>query len=295
MRAGATPFAMTLIAALLGSSAKWSQAADPRLREIWYDPSAVVTVLVKRGVVTHIVLDPHESITEVGTGLGADCSKPDASWCIAAQPGGRNLFVKPKSAARAPNNLAVVTDRRTYALRFVVLPDGDTRTPVYRLSIRVPVPPPSATAQLRSPLPAEALPSPAEVVAERLKAAPNVVNSTYSMAEGEASDDIVPSLVFDDGRFTYFRFPSNREVPAIFHVLPDGRETLVNTRMEGDLLVADRVSRKLILRAGAAVVGIWNEAFDMDGVAPNGGTTVGGVARALRDSPQSPRARGDRP
>src|SRR5262245_46213406 len=84
------------------------------------DPRAIVTVPVKRGVVTHVVLDAHESISEVGVGLGADCSKPDASWCIAAQPGGRNIFVKPKSTARAPNNLAVVTEQRTYALRFVV-------------------------------------------------------------------------------------------------------------------------------------------------------------------------------
>ena len=54
------------------------------------------------------------------------------------------------------------------------------------------------------------------------------MNSSYSIAEGSGSEDIVPTLVFDDGRFTYFRFPGNREVPAVFHVLGDGSETLVN-------------------------------------------------------------------
>ena len=44
----------------------------------------------------------------MGAGLGGDCSKADAAWCIAAQPGNRYLFVKPKSAATAPNNLAVL-------------------------------------------------------------------------------------------------------------------------------------------------------------------------------------------
>ncbi|MCK7497170.1 MAG: TrbG/VirB9 family P-type conjugative transfer protein [Comamonadaceae bacterium] len=63
-------------------------------------------------------------------------------------------------------------------------------------------------------------------------------------------------------------FPGNREVPAVFHVLGDGSETLVNARMEDDLLVVDRVSRRLMLRAGSAVVGVWNEAFDLDGVPP---------------------------
>jgi type IV secretion system protein VirB9 len=264
-----------------------AQSPDPRLKEIWYDSRAVVTVPVKRGVVTHIVLDPNEAITEVGTGLGADCSKPDASWCIAAQPGGRNIFVKPKRVAREPNNVAVVTDKRTYAMRFVVLPDGDARPPVFRLSIKAEAPKPAAEPPVPSII-APPAPSEADVVSERLKAAPAVVNSNYSIAEGDASEDIVPTLVFDDGRFTYFRFPNNREVPAVFQVLADGSEALVNTRMEGDLLVVDRVTRRLMLRAGRAVVGIWNEAFDIDGVPPSGETTVSGVERAERAQSAAP-------
>jgi type IV secretion system protein VirB9 len=73
-------------------------------------------------------------------------------------------------------------------------------------------------------------------------------------------------------------------VPSVFHVLGDGGETLVNARMEDDLLVVDRVSRRLMLRAGSAVVGVWNEAFDLDGVPPGDGTTVPGVQRVLKPS-----------
>ena len=264
--------------------------ADPRLREVYYDPQSIVTVLVKRGVVTDIVLDAGEAITDIASGLGADCAKPDSSWCVAAQPGGRHLFVKPKSSAGAPNNIAVVTDKRTHSFRFVVLGDRDARQPVYRLSVKVAAPPPSS---LPPSLPIAALLvdppalSPAELAKERLTAAPEPVNSSYSIAEGKNSQDIVPTLVFDDGRFTYLKFPNNREVPAVFHVLPDGSETVVNARMEGDLLVADRVSRRLMLRAGSAVVGVWNDAFDLDGVAPRNGTTVSGVDRALKNTPAS--------
>jgi len=121
-----------------------------------------------------------------------------------------------------------------------------------------------------------------DLIANRLQTGPQVVNSSYSIAEGKASDDIVPTLVFDDGRFTYFRFPGNREVPAVFHVLGDGAETIVNTRMEGDLLVVDRVSRQLMLRAGSAVVEVWNDAFDLDGMPPTAGTTVSGVQRITK-------------
>lgn len=282
-----------LLAGVLSASAVSAAdtaGADPRLREVQYDPRAVVTVPVKRGVVTLVVLDADESITEVAAGLGGDCSKPDAAWCVAAQPGGRNLFVKAKSTAGAPNNLAVVTDRRTHSFRFVVLADYDPKPPVYRLVVKGPAvaAQPAGRLALRDTVSLVALPavptppSPQEVIAERLQAKPQVMNSRYSIAEGKGSEDIVPTLVFDDGRFTYMRFPGNREVPAVFHVLGDDSETLVNARMEEDLLVVDRVSRRLMLRSGSAVVGVWNEAFDLDGVPPDGGTTVPGVQRVLK-------------
>lgn len=287
-----------LVVGALVPAAAWpaGEAApgDPRLREVTYDARAVVTVPVKRGVVTLVVLDPEESIAEVAAGLGGDCAKAEAAWCVAAQPGGRHLFVKPKSTAGAANTLAVVTDRRTHSFRFVVLADSDPRAPLYRLVVKAPKPTAVARAGLRDGLALQALPilpsvppappppSPQQVISERLQAKAQVLNTSYSIAEGKGSEDIVPAMVFDDGRFTYFRFPGNREVPAVFHVLGDGSETLVNARMEDDLLVVDRVSRRLMLRAGSAVVGVWNEAFDLDGVPPGGSTTVPGVQRALK-------------
>ncbi len=283
-----TSFTATLGLVASGVTAA-AEPADPRLREVVYDPRAVVTVPVKRGVVTLVVLDADESITEVAAGLGGDCAKAESAWCVAAQPGGRNFFVKAKSSAIAPNNLAVVTDRRTHAFRFVVLADGDPKPPVYRLVVKAPArAAPATRLALRDLAPLVALPvvpsppPPQQVVAERLKAKPQVMNTQYSVAEGTGSQDIVPTLVFDDGRFTYLRFPGNREIPAVFHVLGDGGETLVNARMEDDLLVVDRVSRRLMLRAGSAVVGLWNEAFDLDGRPPGDGTTVPGVQRVLK-------------
>lgn len=281
-----------LVCSLLATGiAAPATAADARLRTVVYDANAVVTVPVRRGVVTHVLLGEDEVIRQLAAGQGGDCSKPEALWCITAQAGDRSIFVKPKAGAAVPNNVAVVSDRRMHAFRFVVLADQDRREPVYRLQV---TPPPlispshagSATLQA-APLPLPDLPSEAERLQERLSAAPEVVNAAYSIAEGRGSSDIVPTLVFDDGRFTYFRFPGNREVPAVFHVLGDGSETLVNSRMEGELLVVDRVSRLLKLRAGSAVVGVWNDAFDLDGRPPVDGTTVPGVSRALK-SPGEP-------
>jgi type IV secretion system protein VirB9 len=292
----ATFVCLTSLIVVTGIDPAWSAdpGPDPRLKEVWYDPQAVVTVPVKHGVVTHVVFDAGEAITDVGSGFGADCSKAEASWCIAVQAGGRHLFVKPKTTAHEPNNLAVVTDQRVHAFRFVVLADGDARLPVYRLTVRIPPAPalaalaaaashaaliaPSTMASLAATAPAI---NP-QLINGRLIAAPQVVNQAYSIAEGKNGQDIVPTLVFDDGRFTYLRFPNNREVPAVFQVLSDGSEAMLNARMEGDLLVVDRVTRRLMLRAGSAAVGVWNEAFDIDGIPPAGATTVAGVKRLLK-------------
>ena len=265
-------------------------AGDPRLREVNYDPRAVVTVPVKRGIVTLVVLDADEAITEVAAGLGGDCSKAEAAWCVAAQSGGHHLFVKAKSSAGAPNTLAVVTDRRTHSFRFVVLAEGDAHSPIYRLTVKAPAVRPAQPTARALPIAApsmtvpEVLPPLAarQIVAERMKTKPQVVNTNYTLAEGLGSQDIVPSLVFDDGRFTYLRFTGNRELPAVFHVQGDGSESLVNVRMEDELLVADRVSRRLMLRAGSAVVGLWNESFDVEGLALSSGTTVPAVERVLK-------------
>lgn len=274
------------------------QRPDPRLREVLYDPRAVVTVPVQRGVVVLVELDTDEAITDVAAGLGSDCSKADAVWCVAAQPGGRHVFVKAKRGASAPNNLAVVTDRRSHSLRFEVLPDDDRQAPVYRLSVKAPVrsptPEPSPTQSLARELAelaqlpaAPAGPTPEQLVKELLQARPAVVNTRYAVAEGKGSSDIVPSLVFDDGRFTYLRIAGQRPLPAVFEVQGDGSEHMVNTRMEEDLLVVDRVSRRLMLRAGNAAVGIWNEAFEIERVAPVGATTVPGLERTLKKTRSS--------
>ena len=50
------------------------KTADPRLRDVVYDPAAVVTVPIKRGMVTLVVLAQDEVITEVAAGQGGDAA-----------------------------------------------------------------------------------------------------------------------------------------------------------------------------------------------------------------------------
>ena len=279
--------AVVAIALALQATGSVSQeATDPRVRDVLYDSGSIITVSVGRGVATEIDLDPTESIVFAATGYGSDCDgkEAQASWCVAALPGEHVIFVKPRSKASGENNLQVVTrSGHSYSFVFALTGASDTREPLHRLAVHLARPEPPAPPAQPAALPARVAPrTAAQVVAERLNARPRVVNTGYSVAAGKGSDDIVPSLVFDDGRFTYFRFPGNREIPAVFQRGSDGVESLVNAEMEGDLLRVDRVGRQFYLRLGNQAVRIWNDAFDINGRAPESGSTVEGVQRVMR-------------
>ena len=272
----------------LGGAALAAQAVeppvnpDPRIREVLYDGDSVITVSVRRGVATEIDLDPGELIAFAATGYGSDCESkgtPPPSWCIAAIAGEHVVFVKPRSNAGSDNNLQLVTTSgRSYSFVFALLERTDARQAVHRLAVHLPKPPRLAVAATllaqTNALTAE------QVVADRFAAVPKVVNAAYSLAVGKGATDIVPTSIFDDGRFTYFCFPGNRPIPAVFERGSDGVESIVNAEMEGDLLRVDRIARQFYLRMGRQAVRVWNDAFDANGRPPVGGTTVQGVERA---------------
>ena len=274
---------LVLMGAMLAASANAQPvaaaqraAADPRLRTVMFAADSVVDVPVRRGQITQIVLGDDEQIVGVPvSGKGANCADETHTWCVAKQ--GRDLFVKPKSGATS-TNLIVVTDRRRHA--FLLHPVDGAGLALMRLTVAAPmVPRPVLVAS------APPLPTAKELIEGRWQAKPAVRNSAYSVATGKDSDDIVPVMVFDDGTQTYFSFPNNRPIPTVFQIAPDGSEEMVNARMDADdLLVADRVGRRFVLRLGQSVAAIINDAFDLDGVPPKDGTTVLGVARVVKSS-----------
>ncbi|NGZ07829.1 MAG: conjugal transfer protein [Nitrospira sp. LK70] len=294
-----------LTVALLYSGAS-SQAAevpapsggDQRVRYVTYQKDEVTKVTVRRGVVTRIVLGDDERIVIAGSGFLADCAKQEAEWCVRADVGTNQVWVKPKDQA-THNNLEIRTDRRDYSLEFTVVGDGRVGRkqhagqgqrgkdePMYRVIFRHPLVPPNPaamTAIQASAHRAKHAREKTDLLHERLDSfTPEPRNWSYSMEVLPGGEDISPTLVFDDGRFTYFLFPPNREIPAIFFYSPLGEETRINFHMEKDLAVVQRMGRRFVLRLGEAVVGIWNDAYDKTGVPAIEGTTVSGITRSLR-------------
>ena len=291
----AVPFVL-LLASWSGHGAEMPTpgASDPRVRFVTYRADEVTVVTVARGAVTRLVLGDDERIAAAATGYAADCQKPELEWCVRADVGSNQIWVKPKDNATG-NNLEVKTDKRDYSFEFRVLKEPavgrDVRhalraNPMYRVIFRYPlqVPPlPANLAMAAGPASVAPPPDDKNVVAERFASAkPQPRNWSYSMQVLPGGEEISPTLVFDDGRFTYFKFPANREVPSIFYIAPDGEEQRLNFHMEGDVAVIQRMGRRFVLRLGQSVVGVWNDAFDLDGVAPVAGVTVDGVSRELR-------------
>ena len=69
-----------------------------------------------------------------------------------------------------------------------------------------------------------------------------------------ARTEFTPTRIWDDGTFTYFAFPRNAPVPAIFRYA-GGRERTVNTQTPEDGVIrVSGVNRQWVLRLGEEVV-----------------------------------------
>ena len=137
------------------------------------------------------------------------------------------------------------------------------------------------------PLPQQIDPDHGMTAIQRLKAEGiQVRNTHYSKQVLGRGEDAEPTMVFDDGRFTYFEFPGAREIPATFAHGSDGEPTRVNWHMNGNFVVVQRTARKFTLRLGDAVVGIFNDAFDPTGVETPTSTVSPSVVREIKGAVQ---------
>lgn len=240
-------------------------------------------IVAKRGFVTQIEFGRGEAIESLGnTGQAAALTGDADGWIVVGRKGDRHVYLKPKTEA-FPSNLLVVTNRYNYAFDLRVLPEDARSEGMWRLSFRYPN---------------EGL-SPAEVranqVAFALASPTDKRNLKYRIENLGGNGDILPKKVWDDGRFTYIEMGNNREIPAAFKVDGDGAESVVNLHSEGQLLIIHEVARRFLLRLDKQEVGIWNDAFDPEGMSNPTGTTSDRVVRELVESDAPVGQKGVRP
>lgn len=253
-------------------------SADARIRSVVYNEDEVVGLYAKQGMAAHVVFAEGEEVLDIASGFGD-------GWEFKNRR--NHLYLKPRSAratgetqgmippqpGKWNTNLLVTTNRRVYTFQLVLVGASDDRA-AYRVTFRYP----------RDDAAAAKAAQEAELTRSRLEARKVVRNTSYTMQIGRRSSAIAPTSAYDDGTFTYLTFPNNREIPAVFLVADDkdATETLVNTHFNNDVLVIHRVAPQFVLRLGSQAVSVYNEAYDADGVAPVGGTTVDGIERVIR-------------
>ena len=240
---------------------------DARIKTVVYNASDVVKIVGHYGYSTDIEFASDEQVQSIALG-------DSLAWEVA--PSGSHLFVKPRED-NAVTNATVVTNRRVYqfsldARHAAGLTGAHSAGMFFEVRFRYPQDE-AALAQMQRSEAARTQ------LTTELDATPKPVNWNY-YACGERA--LWPSEVYDDGRFTYLRFPNAQEIPAIFIINADRTESLINGQMHGEQYVVQTTTRTLILRRGQSVACIENRSYNPRGVATPTETTSPEVRRTIR-------------
>lgn len=251
-------------------------AGDARIRVEQYDPNTVVKIYTTVGNPTLIQFEQDEQI--VGTPQGMIGMGDAKAWSVG--PKGSNIMLKPR-AVRPDTKLLVVTTKRTYAFEISSVPKTLKVEPT--LIVRFDYPDTKAKAAQAEARKHGAVDARlAQIAGKDGMSAPR--NRAY-MKRGD--NQLAPSQVEDDGRFTYMRFDSTKELPVVYKILPDGAEALTNFHMESDTgtMVIHETAALFILRYGKTVLAIRNDGFNPDGKLNLSGTTLPRTVRLQKDAP----------
>ncbi|MDD4937157.1 MAG: TrbG/VirB9 family P-type conjugative transfer protein [Acidiphilium sp.] len=272
--------------------AEQNPAASPedfRIKHVNYDPNNVVRLDAVIGIATHIIVAPGETYVTHAFG------DPNG-WDFAHV--GNNYFIKAK-AANSDTNLVIVTDKHSYNFILHYVGNYDTKGPngqVIVHDIKTPWTMRQATLQVQFDYPREiarerAAAAEKASLASRFDVHGGYHNLDYAMSATPKDEGIEPVNVWDDGRFTYFKFAPNAELPNVYVIGSDGKETLVNRYMLPDdggqhVIVAERIARRFVLRLGDEVVGIINQHYNPIGTPNSTGTSSPVVHRVIKGGEQ---------
>ncbi len=253
-------------------------ATDARVRTVAYRPNDVVAIEGRYGFLTMIELSQEERIENVAIG-------DSLAWQVVPSRSAHMLFLKPVEQ-NAATNLAVVTNRRTYAFALSARPaargrnGAPTRDGLYRVIFRYPEEEARLAELAAARARAEAIARDREATAiAEAATTPTAWNVDYRMHGDRGAR---PKIALDDGRFTYLQFPANAEIPAIFAIEEDGAETLVNYVVRGPYIVVERLAPGWRLRAGESAARIVNPRWRRD---PMPGVVAAPTPVRVRDAP----------
>ena len=250
-----------------------SCGADQHIQCARFNENQVYSVATKPGIESVLVLEDGEQVIMKGAGMG-----DVAGWHLTVNA--KAIMFKP-AALHPGTNLVILTNRRRYTLALHETSKDQPVTWVLEFSYPDTEARELAAKQKREADRAAAIAMALHPDGDALPSA----NLSYSM---RGDIQLAPTKLWDNGRFTYFRYKTSRDLPKIFRILEDGQEATVNFHMEDGTIVAHETAKEFIIRQGDAVLGIRNDAYEPDGRYNASGSSEEGTVRVRRTDLNQP-------
>ncbi|MBX4916825.1 P-type conjugative transfer protein VirB9 [Rhizobium bangladeshense] len=257
-------------------------AEDSRIRFVDYQPYNITRVVGTLRSSVQIEFAADEEIAHIALGNSV-------AWEVA--PAGNILFLKPREN-QPMTNISVVTTRR----------DGSARSYQMELTVRngsveagqntyfyVKYRYPADEAERRRQEAAARMQAAQAGEADHVLALHEAFGPRNWRYSAQGAQALEPQAVYDNGKVTTFAFVGNQEMPAVYMENSDGTESLVPKSVGGNLVLVHAISRKFVLRRGADVLCIFNEAYDRIGINPETNTTSPSVERVVKAQPDAAR------
>jgi type IV secretion system protein VirB9 len=221
------------------------------IQQYTYKANGVYEVHAGLGITTQIVLSPYEKILDYSTGFSN-------GWEISRR--GNVFYMRPRNVD-VDTDMIVRTATHSYIFELrVVATDWKTLGQAkgegvqYKITFDYPADA-SFTAGKKS--------APTAAVLDTSLTPGRDYNFHYDYAAGKKTAAwLIPSVVYDDGRFTYIKLRDSArhptgDFPAVFmRETEHGRDAVVNTTVKGDTIVVHGTYPYLVIRQGANVIGL---------------------------------------
>ncbi len=237
----------SLMLPLLSTATQTPQplTTDHRLRIVAYDPNNVVTLHGNQLVQTSLQFSNAETIVGVESGDAV-------AWAISINPNKPNLlFLKPTTEI-SDTNLSVITDKNIYHFQLTTA-SKHPKDITYNVRFTYPL---EEKKQLLAQY--QETQRQKNALVTTVPTDPLHWNWNYSFSK-RCSPALVPQHVFDDGKFTYFQFRPQQDIPAIFVVDSQGKESLANWRVQNHYVVVERTASQFSLRNGHLISCVLND------------------------------------
>ncbi|MFT4196642.1 MAG: TrbG/VirB9 family P-type conjugative transfer protein [Pseudoxanthomonas sp.] len=220
-----------------------------------YQPDAIYQVRTGLGITTQIELDPNEQILDYSTGFSS-------GWELSRR--GNVFYLKPRNVD-VDTNMMVRTQTHSYIFELKVVATNwkalaQARAEGVQYRITFAYPPDAQFTAAASPQQKASGETPPQLDTRIDKNRRYYYD--YSYATRSRAAWLIPTAVYDDGRFTYIKmsegisFPSGNFPTVYGRQQAHGEDFVVNTTVKDNTIVVHGTYPYLVVRHGANVVGL---------------------------------------